>query len=94
MGRSNTISSDGRKSHPIPDTDARILKMIAERARTLRKRKNLSSDEFSRLADINHNTYYRFERSETTGDNYTMGLVIKVIRGLDISIQEFFEEIK
>ena len=82
------------KSHNIPDIDRDYIKKIAAKAKFLREEKGYSYESFALHAGLNRNTYFRFERSAVTGDNYTIALLLKVIRGLNMTTTEFFKDIE
>jgi DNA-binding XRE family transcriptional regulator len=83
-----------KKPHVISSEDTKKLMLIAEKATSLRKATNMSYEEFALHAGINRNTYFRFEKSADTGENYTVAVLLKVIRGLNISVSDFFQDIK
>ena len=82
------------KSHNIPDIDRDYIKKIAAKAKLLRDEKGYSYESFALHAGLNRNTYFRFERSAVTGDNYTVALLLRVIRGLNMTATEFFKDIQ
>jgi transcriptional regulator with XRE-family HTH domain len=82
------------KSHNIPDIDRDYIKKIAAKAKELRIKSGYSYESFAIHADINRNSYFRFERSAKNGDNYTIALLLKITRGLNISMKNFFQSIK
>jgi transcriptional regulator with XRE-family HTH domain len=82
------------KQHVIPEADREYLKKIASTAKQMRIATGFSYEEFALKAGINRNSYFRFEKSSQTGDNYTVALLLKVIRGLSKSTSDFFESIK
>lgn len=82
------------KAHIIPDIDRDYIKKIAAKAKLLRDDKGYSYESFSLHAQINRNSYFRFERSAVTGDNYTIALLLRVIRGLNMTTTEFFKDIQ
>jgi DNA-binding XRE family transcriptional regulator len=85
-----------RKKIPLAlsDDERSRLKLISEKARKMREEKDISYEQFAIQTGINRNSYYRFEKSAVTGDNYTVALLLKVITGLGTTIPEFFEDIK
>lgn len=83
-----------KKSMVISDEDTSRLKLISEKAKKLRIAKNMSYEEFAIHAGINRNSYYRFEKSATSGDFYTVALLMKVISGLGSTPAEFFKDIQ
>jgi len=84
------IDSD-TKVHSISEVDREQIKKIAEKVKELRIKAGFSSYEgFALHSGINRNSYFRFERSASTGDNYTIALLIKITRGLNISLSDFF----
>jgi len=82
------------KPHNIPDVDREYLMKIAALAKKLRVKAGYSYESFAIHSSINRNSYFRFEKSALTGDNYTVALLLKVIRGLDITATQFFQQIK
>jgi DNA-binding XRE family transcriptional regulator len=82
-----------KKPMVISDDDTKRLKLIAAKAKKMRIAKKMSYELFALHAGINRNSYYRFERSATSGDNYTVALLLKVITGLDSTFKEFFEDL-
>jgi DNA-binding XRE family transcriptional regulator len=82
------------KPNAIPEIDRDYIKKIAAQAKKLRVKSGYSYESFAIHAGINRNTYFRFERSATNGDNYTIALLLKITRGLNISMKDFFQSIK
>ena len=82
-----------KKPMVISDDDTKRLMLIAEKAKKMRIAKKMSYEFFALHAGINRNSYYRFEKSATSGDNYTVALLLKVITGLDSNFKEFFEDL-
>jgi len=82
------------KAHIIPDIDRDYIKKIAAKAKFLREVKGYSYESFALHAGLNRNTYFRLERSAVTGDNYTVALLLRVIRGLNMTATEFFKDIQ
>ena len=78
------------KSHDIPDIDKDHIRLIASKAKELRIKAGYSYEEFAAHAGINRNTYFRFEKSSTTGYNFTIATFLRVLRGLNISATYFF----
>lgn len=77
----------------ISDLDTETIKRIAAKAKELRKNKGYSYEGFASHAGINRNTYFKFEKSAESGDNFTIITLLKVIRGLDLTLPSFFEDI-
>lgn len=83
------------KAHVVSDVDRDYIKKIAAKAKELRIKEGYSSYEsFALHAGLNRNSYFRFERSAVSGDNYTIALLLRVIRGLDTTTTDFFQQIK
>jgi DNA-binding XRE family transcriptional regulator len=89
-----SISGNETKQHPIPDIDREYIKRIAATAKGMRISVGHSYEQFAIHAGINRNSYFRFEKSAQTGDNYTVALLLKVIRGLNLTTSEFFQSVK
>jgi len=73
------------------DYDRDTIMKIASKAKMLRKELGYSYESFAMHAKINRNTYFKFEKSSSTGDNFTIGVFLKVIKGLGISLEDFFK---
>lgn len=82
------------KKHDITDLDRETIKRIAVKAKEMRVALGYSYEDFAMHAKINRNTYFKFEKSATTGDNFTVAILIKVIRGLGLTIAQFMEGIE
>jgi len=83
------------KSHSIPDIDRDYVKKIAARAKELRIKAGYSYESFALHAGINRNSYFRFEKkSAESGENFTIALLLKITRGLNIAMTDFFQDIK
>lgn len=83
-----------KKPQVITPDDTKKLILIAKKATKLRIATNMSYEEFALHAGINRNTYFRFEQSSQKFKNYTVALLLKVIRGLNLTPSEFFKDIK
>ena len=81
------------KKHEVPELDKEAIKRIATKARDMRKSKGYSYEAFALQAGINRNTYFKLEKSASTGENFTIATLLKVIRGLDLSLSEFFNDL-
>ena len=81
------------KKHEVPEIDQATIKKIATRAKDMRKEKGYSYEGFALHAGINRNTYFKFEKSATTGENFTIATFLKVIRGLGLPLDTFFEDL-
>jgi len=81
------------KKYEIPEIDQATIKKIATRAKDMRKVKGYSYEGFALHADINRNTYFKFEKSAATGENFTIATLLKVVRGLEQSLGSFFEDL-
>ena len=82
------------KTHAITDLDKDVIKRIAGKAKQLRVAGELGYEEFALKADINRNTYFKFEKSATTGENFTVATLAKVIRGHNQTWETFFKDFK
>ena len=88
------IKKQSKRPHVISDLDIIKIQEIAKKARELRQRTGRSYEEFALKTGINRNTYFRFERAAEKGDNFTISVLLKVIRGLNLTISEFFRDIE
>ena len=75
------------KQRIIPPDDALIIKAIGELAKELRKKTGLSYEEFATQNGINRITYYKFESGN---QNFTVSILIKIVRGLGMTLKQFF----
>jgi DNA-binding XRE family transcriptional regulator len=91
---SKTLKEPPANPHIISDVERERLKTIATKVKELRSAKFSSYEQFALHAGINRNSYFRLEKSAKTGENFTLVLLLKVIRGLDISISDFFHDLK
>ena len=82
-----------KKAMVVSDVNTDRLKAIAEKAAKLRKEMDISYEEFAQRSRINRNSYFRFEKSAETGDNYTVALLMTVISGLHLTPAKFFKDI-
>lgn len=80
-----------RKPHTIEDIDREYLSKIASKAKDLRKATGHSYESFALRSGINRNTYFKFENSSKSSANFTMALLLRVIRGLNLTPSEFFK---
>lgn len=87
------MSEITRKKHDIPNIDKDMIKRIASKARKLRTEMGYSYEDFALHAGLNRNTYFKFEKSATTGDNFTISTLLKVIRGLNQTVSSFFQNL-
>ena len=81
------------KKHEVPELDNKTIKRIAVKAKDMRKEAGYSYEGFALHAGINRNTYFKFEKSATTGENFTMATLLKVVRGLEQTLSSFFEDL-
>lgn len=79
------------KKHDLPELDKDTIKRIAAKARNMREKQGFSYEGFALHAGLNRNTYFKFEKSAATGENFTIATLLKVIRGLDVSLRSFFD---
>jgi DNA-binding XRE family transcriptional regulator len=89
-----TSKDEPKKPHIIDDIEKQKLKLIAEKVKTLRIATKMSYEEFALHAGINRNSYYKLEKSAKQSNNYTLALLLKVLRGLNIKPSEFFKDIE
>ncbi|MGA2408272.1 MAG: helix-turn-helix transcriptional regulator [Bacteroidales bacterium] len=66
------------------------MKMIGERVRELRRQKNQNYEAWSYLNGINKVSLNRIER----GENVTMKMLLEILKKLDVSVQDFFKDIR
>ena len=87
------MSEITRKKHDIPDIDKDMIKRIASKAKKLRIEMGYSYEDFALHAGLNRNTYFKFEKSAITGDNFTILTLLKVIRGANQTVSSFFQNL-
>lgn len=85
------MSDQIRKVRTISDEDRIVIKAIAEKVKRLRIEQGYSYEGFAQKAGIHRITYYKFE---TGNQNFTASVFLKTIRGLGISIADFFSDIR
>jgi DNA-binding XRE family transcriptional regulator len=66
------------------------LKAIGEKVRELRRQKNQNYEAWCYLNGINKVSLNRIER----GENVTMKILLKILKKLDVSVQDFFNGIR
>lgn len=66
------------------------MKTIGEKVRELRKHKNPNYEAWSYLNGINKVSLNRIER----GENVTMRMLLEIFKKLDVSVQDFFKNIR
>jgi len=79
------------KKHEIPGLNTKTIKRIATKAKIIRIKKCYCYEAFALHAGLNRNTYFKFEKSASTGENFTMVTLLKVVRGLKQTLGSFFE---
>lgn len=82
-----------KRKHDITDLDREAIKQIAAKAKEMRVALGYSYEDFALHAKINRNTYFKFENSSNTGDNFTIAVLAKVIRGLNQTFESFFQNL-
>lgn len=87
------MANQGKK-HEVPELDRETIKAIAAKAKDMREKQGYSYEGFALHAGLNRNTYFKFEKAATTGENFTVVTLLKVIRGLDVSLSSFFEDVR
>ena len=66
------------------------LKNIGDHVKKLREAKGVSYEVFAIKNEINRISQYRLER----GKNFQMSTLLKVINGLELTMEEFFSGLK
>ena len=66
------------------------MKTIGEKVRELRRQKNPNYEAWSYLNGINKVSLNRIER----GENVTMRMLLEILKKLDVSVQDFFKNIR
>jgi DNA-binding XRE family transcriptional regulator len=89
-----TAKRSPKKPMDVSADDINRIKLIADKVKKMRIAKKMSYEEFALRVGINRNSYYRFEKSADTGDNYTVALLVTVISGLGTTPAEFFKDIQ
>ena len=82
-----------KKKHDITDLEREAIKRISSKAKKARIEMGYSYEDFALHAHINRNTYFKFEKSANTGDNFTIVVLTKVIRGLNQTFESFFQNL-
>jgi DNA-binding XRE family transcriptional regulator len=89
-----TAKRSPKKPMDISADDINRIKLIAHKAKKMRIAKNMSYEQFALHAGINRNSYFRFEKSASSADNYTVALLMTVISGLGTTPAEFFKDLQ
>ncbi len=84
------MTDQPRKERIISPEDKQTIKAIAAKAKRLRVEQGHSYEGFAINNNIHRITYYKFETGE---QNFTASVLIKVIRGLGMSLSEFFKDL-
>jgi DNA-binding XRE family transcriptional regulator len=82
-----------KKKKELTDFDREVIKGIAAKAKQMRIEMGFSYEAFAIHAKINRNTYFKFEKSSITGDNFTIAVLVKVIHGLNQTFESFFQNL-
>ena len=82
-----------KKQMKISKAEKNLIMAIAKKAKKLREETELSYENFAAKAGINRISYYRFEKSNITGDKYSVALLLKVILALNQTPSQFFNDI-
>lgn len=85
------MSTQSEKKRIIESVEAEIIQAIAKKAKRLRQERGLSSEAFANMNKINRITYYKFESGV---QNFNIVTLIKVIKGLEISMPDFFSTLE
>jgi DNA-binding Xre family transcriptional regulator len=78
------------KKVPSKSSVDQQMKKIGERVRELRRKKNVNYEVWSYLNGINKVSLNRIER----GENVTMKMLLEILKKLDVSVQDFFNDIR
>ncbi len=82
-----------KKKNELTEFEREVIKRIATKAKQMRIEMGFSYEAFAIHAKINRNTYFKFEKSSTTGDNFTIAVLVKVIHGLNQTFESFFQNL-
>jgi transcriptional regulator with XRE-family HTH domain len=66
------------------------MKIIGEKVRELRRKKNPNYEAWAYLNGINKVSLNRIER----GENVTMKMLLEILKKLDVSVADFFNGIR
>jgi transcriptional regulator with XRE-family HTH domain len=66
------------------------MKIIGDKVRELRRKKNPNYEAWSYLNGINKVSLNRIER----GENVTMKMFLEILKKLDVSVEDFFNGIR
>ena len=66
------------------------MKTVGGKVRELRRQKNQNYEAWAYLNGINKVSLNRIER----GENVTMKLFLEILKKLDVSVQDFFKDIR
>ncbi|MCK5371217.1 MAG: helix-turn-helix transcriptional regulator [Cyclobacteriaceae bacterium] len=82
--------SEEKKTRPISEEHKERIKKIGEKIRMLRKEVEPNYETFAFKNGINRMSYFNVEK----GNNIQLSTLLKILDGLDISLEEFFKGIK
>ncbi len=80
-----------KKTTEVSELDQKTLEAIGEKVKELRKTKESNHEVFAYKNDINRVSLYRIENGK---GNFTMNTLLKVLRGLEVTPEDFFKGIK
>ena len=80
-----------KKTIEISDLEKKTMKIIGNKVKDLRRGIESNYEIFAFKNSINRTSLYRLENGE---DNFTMNTLLKVLRALKITPEEFFKGIK
>jgi len=80
-----------KKKIEITPEDQKTLEAIGAKVKKLRQQVESNYEVFAFKNDINRVSQYRLENGK---GNFTMNTLLKVLRGLNTTPEEFFKDIK
>jgi hypothetical protein len=90
---SETKPDKPTKTRFLSASEREKLKEIADKAVKLRKEKYSSYEAFALKAQINRNTYFRFEKEGTKGENFTVAILLRILKAHNIKLSVFFKDL-
>jgi len=82
--------STKKNTRPISEEHKERIKRIGEKIRELRKEVEPNYETFAYKNGINRMSYFNVEK----GNNIQLSTLLKILDGLDITLEEFSKELK
>ena len=78
------------KADTFHKPNKKLIKAVGKRIRFLRKKADLTIEELSNVSKIN---YKYLQRCETAKVNISVSVLNNIVKGLGVSLKDFFENL-